>query len=100
MALKTLGTTGTTVLSALNWNPMSAQVDVAAIAAGILGQSATAFHGISPGAFSNSGRLKFPGREGQVFLKPGDWVAFDSFGWPVIVSSQSIAAGGSSWAHS
>lgn len=98
MATVTLGTAATSSLVALNWNPMSSVADVATIAAGILGQSATAFHGISPGAFSKSGRLKFPGREGFVLLKPGDYIAYDNFGWPVIVSAQTIASG-SSWVH-
>ena len=97
MALGTLGTNANTSLTSITWNPMSSVADVASIAAGILGQSATAFHGISPGAFSASGRLKFPGREGFVLLKPSDVIAFDHFGWPIFVSSQSIADGSSSW---
>ena len=100
MALSTLGTNLTTSLTALNWNNMSAVADVAAIGAAILGQPASgSFQAISPGAFAKSGRLHFPGRMGFLLLKPGDYVGVDSFGWPIVVSSQSIAAAGSSWTH-
>ena len=100
MALSTLGTNATSSLTALNWNPMSAVADTAAIAGAILGQpSMGSFQAISPGAFTKSGRLHFPGRAGFLLLKPGDYVAVDSFGWPIVVSSQSIASGSTSWTH-
>jgi hypothetical protein len=100
MALSTLGTNANNTLTALNWNNMSLPADVAAIAAAILGQPpAGTFQAISPGAFAKSGRLHFPGRQGFLLLKPGDYVAVDSFGWPIVVSSQSIAAAGTSWTH-
>lgn len=99
MALKTLGTVATTSLSALNWNPQSSIADIAQIAANILSQGNPA-HPISPGAFAGNGRLHFPGRQGFLLLRPGDWVAYDHFGWPIVVSSESIADGSSSWAHS
>lgn len=99
MALKTLGTNATTTLQALVWNPMAAQADIAAIAANIKSQG-NPTHPISPGAFSNSGRIAFPGRRGFMLLQTGDYVAYDSFGWPIVVSNQSIAAGGTSWTHS
>lgn len=98
MAIITLGTAATTSLNALVWNPMSSVADVASIAANIKGQS-NPTHPIAPGAFSKSGRLAFPGRRGFILLQPGDYIGYDNFGWPVVVSNQSIASG-SSWSHS
>jgi hypothetical protein len=96
MALGTLGTNANNSLASLVWNPMSTVDDVSLIAAHILGQS-NPTHPIAPGAFSKAGRLHFPGRFGFVLLKPGDVVAYDHFGWPIFVSSESIADGSSSW---
>lgn len=97
MSLITLGTNATTTLQALAWNPQSEIVDIASIAAGIKGQNAQQL--IAPGDFAQNGRLHFPGRRGFVNLLPGDYIAFDAQGWPVIVSSWSIANGGG-WTHS
>jgi hypothetical protein len=96
MATTLLGTGTTTSLVSLAWNPASAVADVATIAAHIKGQ-ANPSHPISPGAFSKSGRLHFPGRLGFVCLKPGDVVAYDHYGWPIFVSTESIAEASSSW---
>lgn len=96
MALQTLGTTSTTVLPALRWNPMSPIADIAAIARNIKSQ-ANPTQPIAPGAFANNGRLHFPGHFGFILLKPGDVIAYDNNGWPTLVSSQSIARGGSNW---
>ncbi len=98
MALVTLGTTANNSLSALAWNPMSAQADIAAIAAAIKDQSNPA-HPIEPGAFTNSGQLMLPNGRGIIRLQPGDYVAYDSFGWPIVVSAQSIADGSTVWVH-
>jgi hypothetical protein len=97
MATGTLGTNLTTSLTALNWNNMSAVADVAAIGALIKGQDSAA--NISPGAFAKSGRLHFPGRKGFLLLLPGDYIGVDANGWPIVVSSQSIASGSTSWTH-
>lgn len=99
MATGTLGTAATTSLISLVWNPMSSVADVATIAANIKSQG-NPTHPISPGAFSKSGRIAFPGRRGFILLQPGDYVAYDHFGWPIVVSNQSIAEGSSSWVHS
>jgi hypothetical protein len=96
MATTLLGTGTTTSLVSLAWNPASLPADVATIAAHILGQTNPA-HPISPGAFSKAGRLHFPGRQGFLLLQPGDVVAYDHFGWPIVVSNQSIAEGSTSW---
>jgi hypothetical protein len=100
MATGTLGTAATTSLISINgWNPATAIADVAAIAAHILKQGNPA-HPIEPGAFSPSGQLFLPGGRGIIKLKPGDYIAYDHFGWPIVVSSESIADASSSWAHS
>lgn len=97
MALITLGTSATNTLNALVWNPQSVAADIASIANNIKGQNAVGR--ISPGAFSRPGRIHFPGRQGFVLLLPGDYIAYDGAGWPVLVSSYSIANGGG-WTHS
>jgi hypothetical protein len=48
---------------------------------------------IVPGAFSREGLLVIPGR-GVLTLQPGDVVAVDQNGWPVLVSAYSIATSG------
>ncbi len=72
MALGTFGTVATTSIISINgWNPMTASADIAAVAAQIKSQG-NPTHPISPGAFSNAGRLAFPGRRGFILLQPGD----------------------------
>jgi hypothetical protein len=78
---------------------MTAIADVAAIEA-LIKQQANPAHNIEPGAFSPSGRLFLPGGRGIIQLKPGDYIGVDHNGWPIVVSSQSIADGSSSWSHS
>ena len=99
MALSTLGTNANNTLQALNWNPMSAVADVAAISEAIRGQSA--FGRNIPQFFANNGRLQFPGRHGFILLNTGDYIAVDANGWPIVVSSNSIAGqlAASSWTH-
>ena len=97
MALLTLGTSATTTLNALVWNPQVVAADLASIVENIKNQNAVGR--INPGAFGRDGRLHFPGRRGFVNLLPGDYIAYDGVGWPVIVSSYSIASGGG-WTHS
>lgn len=99
MATGTLGTTGTTSLISINgWTPATAIADIATISSHILHQGNPA-HPIMPGAFLG-GQVYLPGGRGIIQLKPGDYIAYDSFGWPIVVSKESIAAGGTSWAHS
>lgn len=99
MATSTLGTNANNSLTALNWNRMSAVADVATIANGILLPHNPA-HPIAPGAFTKGGILYFPERRGWLALAPGDYIAIDSTGWPIVVSNESIASGSTSWTHS
>lgn len=98
MALITGGTTGTTVLNGLAWNGMKSAADIAAFNNAVktqAGQKGVIF----PGALAN-GILDLPNRpNSQITLLPGDYVFYDSKGWPIVVSRESIAAGGTSWAH-
>ncbi len=99
MATGTLGTAATTSIVSINgWNPMTAIADIAAIALNIKSQSNPA-HPIAPGFFANNGRLEFPERRGFILLRPGDYIGYDDYGWPVVVSAESIA-NGTSWSHS
>ena len=96
MALRTLGTTAQTTLNALAWNPQSAAADIAAIMTNIKQDNAVGK--IIPGGFDQGGQVFFPNRFGYLFLKPGDYVAYDPTGWPIIVSAYAIA-NGSGWVH-
>lgn len=97
MATGTLGTNSTTGLTSITFGPMSPVADVAAIAALIVRQGAGFRTGIVPGGFAKSGRLQLPGKRGVITLEPGDVIAVDHNGWPVVVSKESIADGSSSW---
>lgn len=44
------------------------------------------------------GILELPGGRGRIIVKPGDVVAIDSTGWPIVVSAASIAYTGTVWA--
>jgi len=60
---------------------------------------------INPGAkgmggrLSFEGRLELPGGRGWVTVKPGDVIAIDSTGWPILVSAAAIAYSGSDWTY-
>ena len=101
MALITLGSNATTTLNALVWNAESAAADVAQIAVNIKAQPAVGtYQPVWPGAFTRRGKLFFPNRgDSFINLLPGDYVAYDSKGWPIVVSGFSIANGGG-WTHS
>jgi hypothetical protein len=97
MATGTLGTTLTTSLTSINgWTPSTSTADIAAIAEAIKDDLNVA-HPIWPGGFSQAGLLYYPNR-GFLRVLPGDYVAVDANGWPVLVSKNSI--GGSGWSHS
>ncbi len=113
MALLTLGSNGTTTLSALQFLPASSQTDFAALGALILddrsqvggvANAAPSAKPIWPGALSRLGKLFIPNR-GVLNLLPGDYIAVDANGWPILLSANAIAGGSSpsvatSWTHS
>lgn len=111
MAILTGGTTSTSVLSGLLWTPQSAQADIAQFNANIKRQYASvsarpSANDPSGGRFPTgllNGVIDFPDRvNSQITLIPGDYVFYDSWGWPIVISGASITASGgtSSWAHS
>ena len=99
MALITGGTTGTTVLNGMAWNGMKSAADIAAFNNAVKNQGVQT-KVVYAIALMN-GILDFPNRpNSQLSLLPGDYIFYDSNGWPIVVSKESMAAGGSSWTHS
>lgn len=113
MATRTLGTNATTTLTAIRFGQDVSDADFASIINGILddynmGQQpynastglAPATPRIYPGAFSRSGRLFIPNR-GVLTVRPGDYVAIDATGWPILVGNNAIndTSPPSSWTH-
>jgi hypothetical protein len=52
--------------------------------------------GAGPWGWSTAGQLYIPNR-GVLKVLPGDWVAVDSKGWPILISAYSVA--NSLWTH-
>lgn len=96
MSTVTLGTVGTTELTAKLWNAQINAADLATIQNSIKNDQNVA-HPVYPGAFTRNGYLFVPNR-GILRCLPGDYVAFDDTGWPILVSAAAIA--GTSWSHS
>jgi hypothetical protein len=103
MALKTLGTSTTSSLSAVQWNPAPAGMsssDLAAFNALVKANYLAAQEdtggrnsGYQPPYASREGRIYIPGR-GYLQLFPGDWLAVDSTtGWPFVLSQSAVAHG-------
>jgi len=94
----TLITQAATTLTSLrvgvvNLGPPANQtpVDVAAIA-NIIKNDLINGRPIFPGAYAQSGLLYIPNR-GVLQCRPGDYVAVDNQGWPILVSANSITNG-------
>lgn len=98
MTTQTLGTTANNSLTALRMNKQAVAADFATIMQGIKDDSVkvAGSHPIYPGAFSQQGLLYIPNR-GVLQVKNGDVVAIDNNGWPILVSSDTIAYGSSLW---
>lgn len=102
MATKTLGTTTTSILTAVAFSKALLPADVAAINAGIKDDKikVAGSHPILAGdSFSLSGQLYIPNR-GVLQVLPGDYVAIDNDGWPILISASSIGFGSTRWVHS
>ena len=95
MSTKTLGTNGTTTLTALAMTPAPVAADFASISQGIKNDQVNGLP-IIPGGWIQPGLLVIPNR-GILQVLPGDWVGIDSQGWPILVSANSIANG--PWTH-
>jgi hypothetical protein len=130
MATRTLGTNGTTTLTAIpfpDWtaaSPAVQQQDFAAICALIQDDLPNSFilpatpgnvalpryvpNGATPQFFpptalSPNGVLYVPNR-GYLKVLPGDWIGVDATGWPILLSQRAIIGvttdAPTSWTHS
>lgn len=99
MSVITGGTNATTSLSGLKflrqYTTQNGIAGVATVNANILDDLNVA-HPIVPGAW-RLGQLFIPNR-GVLQVLPGDYVFYDSTGWPILVSANAIANG--PWTHS
>lgn len=113
MATITAGSNATTTLTGVTFGKGLSAADVAAIANSILNdgssdmgqlaKTAPSAKPILPGAFSLTGLLYIPNR-GVLQALPGDIIAVDANGWPILISANAIAGGSSpsaatSWTH-
>ncbi len=110
MALKTAGTSTTTTLSALVVDSNFTPADIATARAAIkynwvfvngayVRQQAGA---IFPGGIEYVGgtaMLTLPGGRGTLQALPGDYIAIDPNGWPILIAGGSINSG-TGWTHS
>lgn len=99
MATVTMGSPAATTFTALPFATAVgavADADIATIQQLILDDLKVS-HPVWPGAFSKAGLLYVPNR-GVLRVLPGDYVAIDTVGWPILVSARS-AATGASWTH-
>ena len=111
MALNTIGTSATSTLHGLVMNTNLTVADAATLRANIKwdGSYVNAAwvpiqaHAAYPGAFEfqgGQGVLYVP-RRGTLQVLPGDVVAYDPNGWPILISGWSINGSGSTgWSHS
>lgn len=97
MALGTAGTAATTTLTALvNFTQAFSPQDVGTFG-NLIKNDLNPAHPTWPGAFENNGLLFIPNR-GILRVLPGDLIAVDSRGWPILLSA--YAAAGANWVHS
>lgn len=99
MATVTMGSPANNTFTALPFAAMAgaaAAVDIATIAQ-LIKNDLVNGNPTYPDAFSQKGILYIPNR-GVLKILPGDYVAIDTAGWPILVSARS-AATGASWTH-
>lgn len=100
MATRTLGTNATTSLTAVLYAPGYGSgllpADIATINNGIKDDINPAHPLVGGGAFTVQGQLFVPNR-GFLNILPGDFVAIDSTGWPILLSKYAAASG--PWTH-
>ena len=95
MATHTLGTNANNSLVAVKFSydtTVLLPADLATINANIKNDINPA-HPSIPGAFVREGFLVIPNRQACILLLPGDGIAVDSTGWPIVLSARSLAAG-------
>lgn len=91
MATGHLGTNANNSLTSLIFAGAQSPLDLAAIANAIK-DDLTNGNPIFAGAWAQTGLLYIPNR-GVLKAQPGDYVAVDSTGWPILVSKNAIANG-------
>jgi hypothetical protein len=104
MATATLGTAATTTLTAVPFTYGLVAADFATMAAAVKRDSHNpavpgGVSGPQPPiglAISRAGTLIIPER-GMLRLFPGDYIAIDATGWPILISAR--AAASASWVH-
>lgn len=93
MALQTLTPAGTLRAVTFSGSPqVLLPADLATIAQAILNDEnalpMSAFSGLD-----HRGILTIPNRFAGLRCKPGDVIAVDQFGWPILISGRAVAAG-------
>lgn len=99
MATNTFGTDANNSLVAVRYSTGLLNADVAAICNAIKNDDIGVVpnHPIYAGdSFSRAGLLYVPNR-GVLRCLPGDVIAVDNAGWPILVSADSVAYGPGSW---
>lgn len=98
MATGTLGTNANNSLVSLIISGAMAPADIAAITNNILNDRINTYpnNPIFPGGFAQNRLLHVPNR-GILKCLVGDYVAYDSSGWPILLSASAIANG--PWTH-
>ena len=104
MATRTLGTNGTTTLTAVSYLPGYNSGVLAADMATINNAIKRSLNVANPqaggGYFDSNGILYLPDQRGMIKLFPGDFVGVDAYGWPIVVPTLAITYGSTSWTHS
>ena len=106
MALVSMGTSGTTTLRGLHVDYNMTPADHATLRANIKWDGSyqnaawvrIQYGQVFPGGFEfggGTGVLHVP-RRGVLQVLPGDYVAYDPNGWPILISGWSISGSGSS----
>lgn len=98
MALHTLGTNANNSLSAIQWFPGMTQADWAAFDALLKVSQAGAIANLNPlnvpYKLDQSGHLYLPGRDCNIQLLPGDYLATDATtGWPILLNANAVTNG-------
>jgi hypothetical protein len=98
MAVITLGTVAATSLNGIqyNGNGSISAADLATFNTSVKHDRINS-HAILPVSFM-AGILYFPDSRGKIYLRPGDWIAFDTTGFPTIIGAAAMGGGG--WVHS
>lgn len=94
MATRTLATSANLTAVVYNQSPLTLlPADIAAVSQLIKDDKNTS-HPAMNGAFDYRGILIVPNRFVGMRVLPGDVIAVDANGWPILVSAYSIATGG------